>query len=73
MSREGANKVRVDINLTADTKRLLDGIVDVELREDRNNDRPERSRSEILEMVLRKGARTWEQEQRPLTDALHHP
>ena len=60
MSRGGgANKVRVDINLTADTKRLLDGIVASELEDDRANDRPERSRSEVLEMILRKGAHAW--------------
>lgn len=60
MSREtGANKLRVDINVTAETKQLLDKIVGLELQEDRENDRPDRSRSEILEMVLRKGAKTW--------------
>lgn len=61
MSREGgANKIRVDINVTAETKRLLDGIVDLELQDDKANDRPERSKSEILEMVLRKGAHAWQ-------------
>jgi hypothetical protein len=55
----GHNKVRVDINVTAETKRLLDGIIDFEQQEDRKNDRPERSKSEVLEMVLRKGAHAW--------------
>jgi len=59
MSREGANKVRVDINVTADTKTLLDAVIADELEEDRCNDRPERSKSEILEMILRKGCRAW--------------
>ena len=59
MSREGANKVRVDINVTADTKALLDAVIADELEEDRCNDRPERSKSEILEMVLRKGYNAW--------------
>ena len=43
---------------------LLNRIVDLELQEDRENDRPERSKSEILEMVLRKGAHAWEQIQK---------
>jgi hypothetical protein len=64
MSRDhGANKVRIDINVTADTKRLLDELRQFELAEDRNHDRPERSKSEILEMVLRKGYRSWKSEQ----------
>jgi hypothetical protein len=66
LSREtGANKLRVDINVTAETKQLLDRIVGLELQEDRENDRPDRSRSEILEMVLRKGAKAWKQHVRP--------
>lgn len=56
----GRNKVRVDINVTAQTNDLLDGIVASELEDDRRNDRPERSKSEILEMVLRKGAHAWQ-------------
>ena len=56
-----ANKVRVDINVTAETKHLLDGIVASELEDDRQNDRPERSRSEVLEMILRKGAHAWQE------------
>jgi hypothetical protein len=56
-----ANKVRVDVNVTAQTKHLLDGIVTAELEDDKANDRPERSRSMILEMILRKGARIWTQ------------
>jgi hypothetical protein len=61
LSRDGgANKVRVDINVTAETKHLLDGIVASELEDDRSSDRPERSKSEILEMVLRKGIRAWQ-------------
>jgi hypothetical protein len=59
LSREASNKVRVDVNVTAQTKELLDKIVNIELEEDRQNDRPERSKSEILEMVLRKGAKAW--------------
>lgn len=55
----GHNKVRVDINVTAETKRLLDGIIEFEQQEDRKNDRPERSKSEVLETVLRRGAHTW--------------
>jgi hypothetical protein len=61
----GHNKVRVDINVTAETKRLLDGIIDFEQQDDRRNDRPERSKSEVLEMVLRKGAHMWPQISKP--------
>lgn len=61
MTREAANKVRVDINVTAQTKQLLDGIVTAEHQDDWVNDRPERSRSMILEMILRKGAKVWNQ------------
>ena len=60
-----ANKIRVDINVTAETKRLLDGIVDSELEDDRRHERPERSKSMILEMVLRKGTRAWQKERYP--------
>jgi hypothetical protein len=60
LSRDGANKIRVDVNCTAETKRLLDRIVNMERELDRENDRPERSRREILEQVLRKGAKSWQ-------------
>ncbi len=55
----GHNKVRVDINVSQETKQALDQILDAELSADRRGDRPERSKSEILEMVLRKGIRAW--------------
>lgn len=61
MSQGGANKVRVDINVTAATKHLLDGIVAAEREDDRAHNRPERSRSAILEMVFRDGAEVWNQ------------
>ena len=54
------NKLRVDINVTAETKRQLDGIVTSERENDRRSDRPERSKSAILEMILKKGIRVWE-------------
>jgi hypothetical protein len=57
----GQNKVRVDINVSRETKLALDQILDAELAEDRRRDRPERSKSEVLEMVLRKGIRAWGQ------------
>ena len=62
MSDSGANKVRVDISVTADTKTHLDNVIAQELEDDRSRDRPERSKSEILEMIIRKGYRAWEQE-----------
>jgi len=48
--------------MAAETKALLDTLIADELEEDRSRDRPERSQSEILEMVLRKGYRSWKQE-----------
>lgn len=57
------NKVRVDINVSGDTKTLLDGIIQQELELDGYSDRPKRSKSAILEMVLLKGWRTWKEEQ----------
>jgi hypothetical protein len=48
--------------MSADTKADLDHVIATELEEDRSRDRPERSKSEILEMILRKGCRTWKQE-----------
>lgn len=63
MTRQnGINKIRVDISMTTHTKANLDSVVAAELEEDRSRDRPERSQSEILEMVLMKGYRAWKQE-----------
>ena len=59
--KPGAVKTRVDINITAQTKLELDEILAAEWAEDRGGDRPERSKSEILEMILRKGIRAWKQ------------
>ena len=50
-------KSRLDINVTSNLKQALDEIIEAELAEDRRNDRPERSRSVILEMVLWRGVR----------------
>jgi len=62
LADSGLKKVRVDINVTADTKTLFDIILTDELEADRSNDRPKRSKSEILEMIIRKGYRAWKQE-----------
>jgi hypothetical protein len=56
-----ANKIRVDINVTRETKIQLDEVLEAEWVNDRSSDRPERSKSEILEMILRKGIRAWKQ------------
>jgi hypothetical protein len=58
MSRS-APKIRVHINCSADTKATVDSILEYEWEQDRVNDRPKRSKSEILKMILRKGAKTW--------------
>jgi len=64
MSRDhDGNKARFDVNVTAETKRMLEEILEFELAEDRRHDRPERTKSEILEMVWRKGYRFWKGEQ----------
>ncbi len=55
MSGSGVNKVRVAISVTVDTKADLDRIIAQELEDDQCHDRPERSKSETLKMVLRKG------------------
>jgi len=57
MGREKHVKSRLDINVTSNLKQALDEIIQAELAEDRRNDRPERSRSVILEMVLWRGVR----------------
>jgi hypothetical protein len=64
MSQGGANKVRVDACYTVETKRFLDIIIQQELKEDLENDWPKRprSRSEIIEMLTRKGINAWGQE-----------
>jgi hypothetical protein len=55
-------KGRVDMNLTADARRMLKEVVEAELEEDRRNDRPERKKTLIYEMIVRKGLRVWKQE-----------
>ena len=47
-------EIRVDINMTQETKALLDQAVKEEAEEDNRNDRPPRSRSAILEAILRR-------------------
>jgi hypothetical protein len=41
---------------------MLDEIIDCELEDDRDHDRQERSRSEILEMIIRKGIKMLREE-----------
>ena len=54
--------VREDINLTREVKQQLDRIIQREREKDRAGDCRLRSRSSIVEMILRKGIRAWENE-----------
>ena len=54
------SKVRVEANITTATKRRLDEIIAEELEKDRRQERPERSKSAILEMVLMMGCSKYE-------------
>jgi hypothetical protein len=42
----------------------VDRIIDIELRADATDDRPGRTKSAILEMLIRKGVKTWEAERK---------
>jgi hypothetical protein len=46
-------KIRVDINISGETKALVDAAIDQERQDDIQNDRPPRSKSMILEAILR--------------------
>jgi hypothetical protein len=61
LSREHI-KVRVDASVAIETKQALDEIIAAEREEDRRNDRPERFKSAILEMMYLKAIRVWKQE-----------
>lgn len=56
---KAANGIGVDINVTAETKALLEESMAWVLPDNRGHDRPERSVSEISEMILRKDNRAW--------------
>jgi hypothetical protein len=55
-------KGRVDMNLTFETRNGLREVVEAEREEDRAHDCPERRKTEIYEMIVRKGLRVWKQE-----------
>lgn len=46
-------KIRVDINVTQETKALVDAAIDQKRQDDVENDQPPRSRNMILEGILR--------------------
>ena len=56
-------KVREDTNVTQETKALIDHVVEEEAKEDRKNERQPRPRCQLVEMLIRKGYRAWEEEQ----------
>jgi hypothetical protein len=58
-------KVREDANVTQETKALIDHVVKDEPNQDRKNDRQPRPRCQLVEMLIRKGYRVWQQEQEP--------
>lgn len=55
-------KRRLDITVSRECKESIQRIIEVELQDDATNDRPSRTKSAIIEMVLRKGVKTWEAE-----------
>jgi len=63
----GSKLLREDINISRAVKEQLNRIVQQEHERDQQNDCRPRSRSAILEMLLRKGIRVWEREHRPIT------
>jgi hypothetical protein len=58
-------KVREDTNLTRETKALIDQVVEEEAKQDKGSDRQPRPRCQLVEMLIRKGYRVWQQEQAP--------
>lgn len=59
---------RLDITVSRECKELVDRIIQVELRADATDDRPARTKSAILEMLIRKGAKTWEADRKVRTE-----
>ncbi|MGA3407029.1 MAG: hypothetical protein ABSD49_14970 [Candidatus Bathyarchaeia archaeon] len=57
-------KRRLDITVSRECKETVDRIIDIELRADATDDRPGRTKSAILEMLIRKGVKTWEAERK---------
>ena len=63
-SRFSQPKRRVDITLSRECRDSIERIIQAELEDDALHDRPARTRSAIVEMVLRKGVKTWEAERK---------
>jgi hypothetical protein len=57
-------KRRLDITLSRQCKELVDMIINMELQDDLAHDRPARTKSAVLEMLIRKGMRTGETERK---------
>lgn len=55
---------RLDITLSQPCRESVDRIIHAELEDDALHDRPARTKSAIIEMVLRKGVKTWEAERK---------
>ena len=62
--RSSQPRRRLDITLSRECKEVVDRIIHAELQDDALHDRPARTKSAILEMLIRKGAKTWEAERK---------
>jgi hypothetical protein len=58
-------KIREDLRLPQEVKGMITHTLEVETKKATQNDYPPRTRTGIAEMLLRKGYRTWQQEQAP--------
>lgn len=63
-SRLSDPKRRLDITVSRECKDLVDRVIHAELQDDATDNRPARTKSAILEMLIRKGVKIWEVERR---------
>ena len=68
-------KTRLDANVTPETMRQVERIIEEQSRKATREDLPRRSNSEIIEMLIRKGIRTYNQENnaQPSPTIPNHP
>ena len=53
---------RVDITLSQQCREQVERIIRAELQDDATHDRPPRTKSAVLEMLIRKGVKSWQLE-----------
>jgi hypothetical protein len=68
-------KTRLDANITVETMHQVKRIIEEQSRKATREDLPPSSNSEIVEMILRKGIRTYNQENnaQPSPNIPNHP